>query len=177
MDIAETVWFDLHMSKFVKEVKVTIQHGDTTVSYTAPIAQIVQEATENLAPRLSITLYSPESKGMTTKLKKDEPCSTERDRKLYEAYAASVQEALKLAETSQMQAEVQLEKLGLEIAEREHAAKLAIKLAVHGAIQAGLDTEELTAGMRDDHAGYVSDMADSIYLATDLDRLINGSED
>lgn len=95
--------------------------------------------------------------------------------KLVARHAQVITDVLQDAETARLTSALKRETLEAEIAAQERADKISLTFAVHNAIQAGLDMEEVTASMRDDHAGYVSDMADQVYLDTDLDTLVNVS--
>lgn len=97
----------------------------------------------------------------------------EQHTKLVASHAQVILDVLKAAETTRLNIALQREKMEADFAAKERADKMTLTFAVHNAIQAGLDMEEVTASMRDDHAGYVSDMADNVYLSTDLDTLFN----
>ena len=170
------MWFTVHMAKLLHGKTVITLQNDSwgTTVFEAPYVSI-SSLDKGKTYTINTETAKQSSEAWAGATKKSESIEGEQHKKLVAAHAASVLEKLKLAETSQLQAKAQLEKLGLEIAEREQATRLAIRLAVHTAIQAGLDMEEVTADMRDDYAGYVADTAIKVYEDTDLDTLVNVS--
>lgn len=167
------------MAKLEKNVTVTVKSGDTETVYKAPEAHIGGRGGGVGEPVLTITLANYHNAGMTTKLKKDEAqeAQTAHERKVAE-HAKVILDQIKRAEDTQINAVTKREKLEAEIAEQERADRVALRFAVHAAIQAGvLEPEELTANMRDDHAGYVADMFIKVYEDTDLDSIVNVQED
>lgn len=88
-------------------------------------------------------------------------------------HADTIVGALKDLETSKINAVAKRAKVEAEIAAQERAEKTALMFVVHGAIQAGIDLDDVVQDMRDDYAGYVSDMYDQVYVATDLDTVVN----
>jgi uncharacterized protein YeeX (DUF496 family) len=97
----------------------------------------------------------------------------EQHTKLVASHAGVILDVLKAAETTRLNNALQREKFEADMAAKERADRIALTFAVHNAIQAGVDMEEVTAEMRDDHAGYVADMAIKVYEDTDLDTLVH----
>lgn len=101
------------------------------------------------------------------------PSAEDKKELLRQQHADTIVGVLKGAEESLIQAQMLRAKLEAEAELRKLESRGKIMKAVHDAIQAGLDMEELTKDMRDDYAGYVSDMAEQVYINTDLDSLVN----
>lgn len=102
-----------------------------------------------------------------------EPSAEQKQELLRQQHADTILGVLKAAEESLVQAQMLRAKLEAEAELHKLESRGKIMKAVHDAIQAGLDMEDVTKDMRDDYCGYVSDIADSVYLATDLDSIVN----
>lgn len=161
----------------MNQVTVTVKSGNTEATYTAPDAQISGNG-DQYHPVLNIRLDNYKAAGLLSCVNAGgytkEPAQTLHD-KLVAEHAQVILDVLKAAETTRINSHLKREKLEAEIAALERGDRTVLRFAVHNAIQAGLDMEEVTASMRDDYAGYVSDMADQVYLDTDLDTLVNVS--
>lgn len=163
------------MAKLEKNVTVTVKSGDTEATYFAPAASISGTGTAT-RDHLSIQLFDYKNRGMTTKLKPEEPQkpSVEDKKELKrQQHADTIVGVLKDLETAKINAVAKRAKVEAEIAAQERAEKTALMFAVHGAIQAGFELDDVVQDMRDDYAGYVSDMYDQVYVATDLDTVVN----
>jgi uncharacterized protein YeeX (DUF496 family) len=99
----------------------------------------------------------------------------EQSAKLVEQHTGVILDVLKAAETARLNSALKRERFEEAEAALARADRAALTLAVHNAIQAGVDMEEVTAEMRDDHAGYVADMVIKVYEDTDLDTVVNVS--
>lgn len=166
------------MAKLMNEVTVTVKSGDTEATYTAPQASMSGGAWGKDKKILSIQMFGYEQAELNTKLKEPaDPVQAEQTahEKLVANHAKVILDVLKAAETTRLNIALQRERYEAEFAERERADRVSLTFAIHNAIQAGLDIEDVSANMRDDYAGYVSDMVIKIYEDTDLDTLVNVS--
>jgi hypothetical protein len=164
------------MAKYMNQVTVTVKSGDTEAIYTAPDAQISGNG-DQYHPILNIRLDNYKAAGLTAQLKERGQAVSKEDqhKKLVANHTDTIVGVLKQAETNRINSALKRERLEMEIAAQERGDRTVLLFAVHGALQAGLDLDEVTADMRDDHAGYVSDMAAKVYEDTDLDTLVNVS--
>lgn len=161
----------------MNQVTVTVKSGNTEATYTAPDASISGNG-DQYHPVLNIRLDNYKAAGLLSCVKVEgytkEPAQTPHD-KLVASHTQVILDVLKDAEESLVQAQMLRAKLEAEAELHKLESRGKIMKAVHDAIQAGLDMEDVTKDMRDDYAGYVSDMADQVYLETDLDTVVNGS--
>lgn len=157
------------------ETVVTLQSKDTEASYTASIVSVSGNY-GGCSNDMFITLKGFKAAGLTTRVK-EEPESegqSEHDKKAKE-HAGVIVDVLKQAETTRLNAAVRREQLEQEIAGQERANRVALRFAIHGAIQAGMDMEHVMDHMSEPYENYTKDFTEQILAEIDLDTFVDVS--
>lgn len=163
------------MAKYLPNtVTVTIESNGTKSTYQAAEGSISGNG-DKYHPVLTVRLdnYWHKDSSPDVQEQPKEWTQAEKDEQSRKGHAQVLTGLLKAAETSALQGQIRLERLVAEMEQHKAKNRHNLMQAVNDAIQAGLSMEDVVADMRDDHAGYVSDMYDQVYVATDLDTVVN----
>ena len=162
------------MAKLIHEPTVTIENGSFKAVYTAEKAMLPDNAFAwPDGAELYIDLRNYQIKPLTIPFQTDQENSEDPHTTKVRQHTGVILDVLKSAETTRLNSALKREKFEAELAAQERADRIALTLAVHNAIQAGVQEEEVTETLRDDHCCYVADMFEKVYLAVDLDTVLN----